>query len=170
MSLYVLIYSININGFLSKTESFKSIISMLNPSVILQSETLFKYNKRMNIPGYASFTRNINSKGGGGVASSVRESEASKCLRPRSGRGSNEYIITRHSQFSVPLNIINVYGAQECRTSREEIVRHWEELMAEVTQIETKGEALVMAGDMNCLVGDIVIGNDRKISSIAQSS
>ena len=76
----------------------------------------------------------------------------------------NEYLITKHTQFSTPLNIINLYGSQECRVSKERISIHWEEICSEVTRIEAKGEYLLMIGDINRLVGDAVDGNDPKIS------
>ena len=65
------------------------------------------------------------------------------------GSGTNEYLITRHSQFRIPINVINVYGEQENRTSAESVVDHWNEILEEVVKIEAKAEHLIVIGDLN---------------------
>ena len=71
----------------------------------------------------------------GGVATYVEESDTDNVLKVSEGKESNEYIVTRHSQFSTPINIINVYGSQECRVSKETIKNQWDEIMMEVKRI-----------------------------------
>ena len=80
------------------------------------------------------------------------------------GVENNEFIITRHSQFSTAINVINIYGNQECRSSREEIVKNWNDIVEEIRKIEAKSERLVLVGDFNRKVGDIIEGNDAKVS------
>ena len=49
----------------------------------------------------------------GGVATCVKNSESHNVLKVTEGK---EYIITRHSEFITPINVINIYGNVESRT------------------------------------------------------
>ena len=60
--------------------------------------------------------------------------------------------------------IINVYGQQEGPSSKDNILKMWDDIMKEVVKIEAKGEHLIILGDLNCHVGDIIEGNDTDIS------
>ena len=81
------------------------------------------------------------------------------------GENDNEMLITRHSQFSTPINILNIYGEQENRTSKEIIQDKWSKVLNEVSKVEAKEELLVIFGDMNKHIGNLVEGNERdKIS------
>ena len=46
----------------------------------------------------------------GGVATYVAKQDHKETLKINEGTEDNEYIVTRHSQFRKPINIINVYG------------------------------------------------------------
>ena len=85
------VYNVYINGYSSKSESFHSIVSSMNPDIITQSETLLKFNKKMFVPGYISYTRNRKGKSGGGVSTSVIKNSADNCLKLSQGDGINEY-------------------------------------------------------------------------------
>ena len=70
-------------------------------------------------------------------------------MKVAEGEGDLEMMITRHSQFQIPLNIINLYGEQECRSSREKILENWEKVLQAIDKIESKGELLILQGDLN---------------------
>ena len=72
-------------------------------------------------------------------------------MKVAEGSAENEFIVTRHSQFDTPINIINVYGDQENRTSGDVIKEHWNEILEEIVKIEAKGEDLILTGDFNKL-------------------
>ena len=40
-------------------------------------------------------------------------------------RGYDLKALSRHSQFENAINVINIYGSQECRTSKEKIQDNW---------------------------------------------
>ena len=91
----------------------------------------------------------------GGVATGVRNDEAGFVLKTAEGiTDENEFIITRHAQFLVPINIINIYGNQEGRTSNDDIKDNWNVILENVSNIERANEEVVLIGDMNKLVGN----------------
>ena len=97
-------------GYQSKPISFESIIGSFEPKVNLINicETNLQFNRKLNIPGYQCYTRNRSDKNQGGIASCVVQSEEDHCLKVSEGKKSNEYLITRHSQFSTAINVINI--------------------------------------------------------------
>ena len=57
----------------------------------------------------------------GGVATAVVNEENPTTIKTLEGGNKDEFIVTRHSQFQRPINIINNYGETESRTDRAEI-------------------------------------------------
>ena len=49
----------------------------------------------------------------GGVATLVNSCHKESFMKIKEGDNDDEYLITRHSNFKTPLNLINVYGEQE---------------------------------------------------------
>lgn len=72
--------------------------------------------------------------------------------------------MTRHDQFVTPIDVINFYGKQECRVSREEIKEDWNYILEEITEIENREEFVIIMSDMNMLLGKYIKGdkNDKK--------
>ena len=83
----------------------------------------------------------------GGVATCIDNSEAPSCLKVTEGSDDDKFVITRHGQFQTPINIMNIYGETESRS----------------TKLEMKCE-IVVIGDLNKQVGDIIKGNTIKES------
>ena len=46
-----------------------------------------------------------------------------------------EYIVTRHSQFTPAINVLNFYGPQEKRAGKPFLDEIWEEIQAEIYKI-----------------------------------
>ena len=59
---------------------------------------------------------------------------------------------------------MNIYGETESRSSNVEIKERWERILAEIAKIEMKGEVVIVIGDLNKQVGDIIEGNTMKMS------
>ena len=88
-------------------------------------ETYLQKSSKINIPGYSNFGKNRSEKGGGGVLTCILDEDVPNTLKIQEGRGNQEYLVTRHDQFSTPINIINVYGPQECRVGKNGIEELW---------------------------------------------
>ena len=59
---------------------------------------------------------------------------------------------------------MNIYGETESRSSKNELEERWERIKAELEKVEMKGELIVVIGDLNKQVGDIIKGNTIKES------
>ena len=142
---------LNFRRYQSKKLSFESILSSFNPKInyINICESHYQFNKKLEVPGYQCYSRNRSDKSQGGIANCVLKTEAQDCLKVSEGKDSNEFLITRHSQFLTPINIINVYGEQENRTPANVISDHWNEVVDEIAKIEGKGEHFILISDMN---------------------
>ena len=163
---YWKIYQLNFRGYNSKKYSFESILKGFDkmPDVLVISESHLQSSRNLKVPNYSSYTRNRKGKKHGGIATSVLNSEVNQCLKVSEGANDNEYIVTRHSQFLTPLNVINIYGEQETRTPVDEIRDHWNEIVQEIIKIEARNEHVVIIGDFNKHIGDLVKGNHDKVS------
>ena len=156
----------NIRGAASKSDSLQSIVNnpSIDPEVISLVETNFKQNKKLKLDGYKSFNKNKVSGNMGGISVFVKECDIDKAIKAAEGNDSNEYLVTRHSQFKVPINIITIYGEQESRSKVEDVEKKWNKIMEEIIKIEERNEFIILCGDFNKSVGDIVPGNKPKVS------
>ena len=100
---------------------------------------------------------------GGGVATSFVNADAAHVLKIHEGTR-NELLVTRIDKFAVPINIVNLYGKQECRTGKNEIEEDWQEVLDVLAKIDAIDEEVLLLGDMNRMVGNIVKGNHDKVS------
>ena len=85
----------------------------------------------------------------GGVATLVKSNNSDQTIKISEGRESNEFIVTRHNEFTKPINIINIYGDNESRTPVDVLDRKWEEILQEVSKIEARQEETIIIGDLN---------------------
>ena len=100
------IYHNNCRGLESKQDSLVSIINQVQPNIVTLNETYLKKNKKPKIYGYFSYAHNRSNKSMGGVATCVVNKDANNALSMKYGDNADEFIITRHNQFCVPINII----------------------------------------------------------------
>ena len=143
------IFHNNIRGVDSKVESLKRICSVIEPDVVTLNETLHKSKRKVSIEGYATYGKNRKNTVGGGIATLISKSHSNSVLKVGEGSEPDEYLVTRHSQFSIPINIINVYEKVESRVTNEEIEDSWYRVVTEIKKIEHRNEAFILIGDMN---------------------
>ena len=79
----------------------------------------------------------------------VKTDQMCNSLKVTEGTNDEEILVTRHSQFQTPINIVNVYGEQECRTSKEKLEENWESVLTILNEIDRKGECAILLGDLN---------------------
>ena len=161
------IFHSNIRGYLSKKASLDNIALALAPNLICLNEHGLRGTKKPQIKGYKSFTRNRVSQSMGGVSISVKGCEYKDTVKIKEGLDNDEFLITRHSQFIIPINVISLYGEQESRCSTQEIEERWARIVAEIGKIESRNEYVVLLGDLNKHVGsdeEGIKGNIDKIS------
>ena len=154
----------NIRGLNSKVLSLQSIMKVKDADVVIVNETQLVGKKKVEIPGYKCYQRNRTGIGGGGISTYVRNSLVKDTLELFKGAENDEILITRHSQFHIAVNVINFYGSQENRSTTDQTMDLWANLLAEIAKIEAKGEFVCLIGDFNRHVGDIIPGNKDKQS------
>ena len=132
--------------------------------MITINETNLKNNQKLKIDGYSTYNRNRQNEHMGGVATAIQNKEAHDALKVTEGIEKDEYIVTRHGQFEVPINIINVYGEIESRQTHQNIQDRWDRILAELAKVEMKGEFGLLMGDLNKHVGNLVEGNTDYVS------
>ena len=76
-------------------------------------------------------------------------------------------MITRHSQFLTPINIINVYGEIESRASTKDIEERWQRILEKITSIESLNESIILLGDMNKHIGNGIYGIKGNIEKVS---
>ena len=136
-----------------------NILNQIKPNVATLNEINFRGNRKLKIEGFTSYNRNRLHANMGGVATCIDNKEACNALKVTEGANDDEYIVTRHSQFITPINILNVYGETESRATNTEIKDRWERILKELATIELKGEFSILIGDLNKQVGDLIKGN-----------
>ena len=124
----------NLRSLDSKRIMFQKIIQEVQPRVISLNELNFKAKRRLKIPGYQCFNKNRENVKGGGVGLAVASDDSKHVLKIREG-DNNEMIVTRHSQFVVPINVLSIYGEQECRVGRNRIDDSWNEVIETLATI-----------------------------------
>ena len=60
--------------------------------------------------------------------------------------------------------MITLYGEQESRTPSNVIRENWNDLVEEIIKIEAKNELFILISDLNKHIGDLIKGNNNKIS------
>ena len=85
----------------------------------------------------------------GGIATLVANKLKQNTTKVCEGTNGDEYNIIRLDHVKPALNIINYYGAQESRTAKEDIMQSWYRLMKDMRDIEGRGEACLLIGDLN---------------------
>ena len=157
----------NIRGFVSKQTSLSEILAVESPDIVTLNETNLKGKKKINLKNYVSFCKNsdLNSHG---ISSSF-----ASYLKPHSVKvseddgGVDEYMVTRLERVVPALNIVNIYGCIEKKTSNDNILESWTQIKKELNMIHQRGEAVIIVGDLNRAVGcdeNGVAGNKNQVS------
>ena len=124
----------NIQSAKNRISSLQSIVNTLKVDLVIVNETHYKKNDKFMLEGFKCFNRNRQNSAMGGIATAVSEEHSTNTLKIAEGK-SEEYLITRHGDFSPALNVINYYGKQETKQSVEQINEGWEQILEEIVKI-----------------------------------
>ena len=83
------IYYINVNNLDARKCSLESIISSNSYSVATINETHYQGSKKVNVPGYLTYSKNRTDKNAGGIATAVIDTDAAYCVKVDEGHGRN---------------------------------------------------------------------------------
>ena len=133
----VTIYNNNLNGFNGKKASIAGLLSTIKPTVATFQETAVSGSNKINVKNYFCFQRNRKGlKTMGGVATFVANDLKQNAVKVKEGTENDEYLVTRLDHVSPPINIMNVYGGQESRMTKQEILDNWVRMKAEIREIK----------------------------------
>ena len=156
----------NIRGFNSKKVSLLATVKKINANVITLNETGLKKNKKLSIPGFYTYNTNRVDENMGGISTSMKDDEKCDVIKTFEGENKDEILITRHSQFSPPISIINIYGEIEGRSKNEEIEERWNRYLEKIAEIESKDENIILIGDLNKSIGNGEYGVNKNKSKV----
>jgi hypothetical protein len=142
----------NTCGYSSKQECWNDILNNEQPDVVTLNETTLKGKRRIKQKKYFSYCKNRD-KNIRGVATLVSNKLKQNTTKVGEGKSGDEYNIVRLDHVQPPLNIINYYGAQESRSANEDILKSWCRLRKDMGDIDRRGEACLLIGDLNRAVG-----------------
>ena len=120
----------------------------------------------MKIKDYFSFSKN-QEKVKGGVATVIANYLKPETVKVTEGKEGDEYIISRLDHVIPAINIVNIYGQQESRTSKDEITASWLRLQKDLEEIEEKGQGVLILGDLNRAIGSDQWGVTNNKSNVS---
>ena len=126
----------NLCGFNGKRASIVELLDSMKPDVCTFQETNISGSTQIKLKNYHVSLRNRKStKTMGGVATIVENYLKPNVTKVAEGENNDEYLITRLSHVQPPVNIVNRYGGQESRMSRQEILDNWLRLKQDLYRI-----------------------------------
>ena len=106
--------------------------------------------------------RKVNAKGG--IALGYKKELAPFVVKVAEGVDDNEFILARVTCFEPNLLIGIYYGNQEQTAGETKINNHLSELFAEIDPFIKQGLSVLIGGDFNLHIGDIIPGNEKSVS------
>ena len=162
------ILSNNVCGWNCKKASIPALLEKLKPDVCAWQETGLTGNNVIKLKGYHCSLRNRKTlKKMGGVCTAVDNRLKSKMVTVKEGENEDEYLITRLEHVKPALNIVNIYGGQESRMEKQEILESWGRLKKDLDEIKARNESCLLTGDFNRAIGADEFGvknNNPRIS------
>ena len=92
------------------------------------NDTNLKGKLKVKVPNYFSYDKN-REQYKGGVPTIIANHLKHNTIKVTEGREEDEYIVTRFDHTIPAINIMNIYGQQESRTSDSELEKSWLRLM-----------------------------------------
>ena len=154
----------NVRGFRSKETMINRIISEENPVIIALAETNIEESEHIDIPGY-EIIRADRKSGGGGVLIAHR-----RCLKnlvvctSEYKRHNCEMLWEKIDNGKFRMKIGAIYMPQESRTKLVVLQEIYKEIEKEVVDAKEKGDSIIITGDLNCKIGNVIKGNREEIS------
>ena len=153
----------NVNGIKSKMTSLERIIEEENPTIIGITETKLGEIESLNLEGYE--IRRVDRKsGGGGVMIAYKQCLKNVVVVVREEKGAEEMLWVKIDNGKVKLRIGIVYMPQEKDTKVPEIKAIYKKVEEEIEKAKANKEKVIMMGDLNCKIGQLVSGNTEEVT------
>ena len=144
----------------SKKNSLELISKEVRPDLMCVSETMLKESEKPKMRGFVPFYKSRAVKDGGGIATFVAENIANKAVQTLAAQA--EVMAVRLEHTRIPVTVISAYGLQD--NNRSAVQSEFDEIVGEMTAAKARGDIVFVTGDLNRHVGDLIFGNDDKVS------
>ena len=154
----------NIRGLKSKFSSFQTKIEELLPSIICITETHLTESEKLEIEGYEVFRNDREENKGGGLLIAVKNEIKNICtvVEKRNDVGQTMWIVIDNTKIKIRIGV--VYAPQESRTRKEKLKIMYEGIQEQILKAEERKQRLMIVGDLNCKIGDVINGNRTDIT------
>ena len=142
----------NIRGIKSKKHNLTEVLHDYDPHMCLLTETQLRSNLGIKIDGFTFYGRKREGKNGGGIGFLVRNDILNKTAPHISDRNIELMWVSVTTKTNRPIMIGLYYGAQETRTSKNEIELEMSLLREEIIEMSREGDVLI-AMDGNAKIG-----------------
>ena len=159
---------LNIRGIKSKIRSLNNIVEEVQPTIICITESHLMDEEDLQIDGYKNL-RNDRNKDGGGVLIAVQEKLYNITTIVEKMKDVEESIWVVINNTCTAIRIGLIYAPQESRTTKEEYQIMYENISKQITIAKEKEQKLLLMGDFNCKVGEIIVGNGKEITKSAKN-
>ena len=158
------IMMVNVRGFKSKEISIREIIKEEQPTIVMFMETLCQENEEPMIEGYATKSMKKRSDEWGGILFAIKEELQNnvqvKCEMDSIAEMMFIQVICGRSTMTIGL----IYAPQENQVTKEEIDKMYKDIEKEIIEARNNNHLVIIAGDLNCKIGEHVKGNKKEIT------
>ena len=157
------IFYLNIRGLKCKLDSLNNIIDELEPTLFCITETHLIEKEELEIDGYELY-RNDRDQDGGGVLIGIQEQLKNivTVVEKQHAVEENLWLVINNNQVAIRVGVI--YAPQESRTAKEAYEEMYENIERQIEIAKQEKQKLLIMGDFNCKVGDVIKGNNAEVS------
>ena len=152
-------YYLNIRGL----KSLKEIIIEEKPEVIGLVETMLDGKDKVVMEGYTIY-RNDRNGDGGGVLIAIKDVLKGIMVEESNSKRKEESIWLSLTNNKTKIRIGIVYNPQENKTTKDELEEVYGRIESEIKNARKMEQHIIVMGDKNCKIGDLIDGNKEEIS------
>ena len=153
----------NIRGVKSKFDSLLDKVDEIEPTLLCITETHLLETEKIQIDGYEVY-RNDRDNMGGGIAICLKKELVNICTVVEEVKDTAEMLWLVIDNTRIKIRVGVIYAPQESRTSKEQLKVMYEKIGEQVLFAKEKGQKLLILGDFNCKIGEIINGNKPEVS------
>ena len=152
----------NVRGYRTKEVMIKRIIEEEEPVMIALVET--KLNGKIDIPVYIVSQVDRDSEGGGVLLAYKRSLKRIVVCTNEVKLNQAEMGWHMLDNGKIRLKIGVIYMPQESRTSLQKLQEIYDVMEEEIADARQKGDRILILGDLNCKIGEVIQGNKAEIT------
>ena len=153
----------NINGIKTKIPSLKRIVSEEKPVILALTETKLKESDTFSLDGYV--VKRLDRKTeGGGILIAYKECLKNITLTVREEVKEVEMMWVKIDNGKRKWRIGIIYMPQENTMTINKLKKVYSMIKEEVVKAQAQNEKVMLMGDLNCKVGDIIANNSTVVS------